>query len=408
MTVSAPRAIDVRLRQEFWDNKLETNSVPPDIMSSLTTVFDEEDDIIVPEDALVLQANLPTNGKRTYNFGFIDVLNQVGGEGDLFVQIGNEEPLRTKQFECQYNEFMHAVTGFNYGMSAHEAMPYRIYDESMDKGTELLGIHAQEKRGLYRRQALLERVSQNLTASPIFGTQSWNPHWYVKNLFNTQQPVYDPNNATFTNSIATALNAAGTTVNAALDAQYMLALSLRAKQLRINPLRIGGKWRYILTVPSEQLVWFKSLDIPGSGGEWMSQYTAKRDLGIDFPGLIGEWENILIVEDDRAPTLTVGGSAAPFTLTANYLFPGNNDQRDETAGARQVGFLLGRGPLVEPYPEKIHHEYDDFNYRKWIGKGYFGMIGDTLRVYDEPTPTATSFEQHSSIVCVFARNAMYN
>ena len=90
------------------------------------------------------------------------------------------------------------------------------------------------------------------------------------------------------------------------------------------------------------------------------------------------------------------------------MFPGNNDQRDTTATARQVGFLLGRGPLIEWEAQKIHHEYDDFNYRKWIGKGYFGLIGDQLRVYDQATPTNTSFEQHSCIVCPFARNATYN
>ena len=90
------------------------------------------------------------------------------------------------------------------------------------------------------------------------------------------------------------------------------------------------------------------------------------------------------------------------------MFPGNNDQRDTSSTARQVGFLLGRGPLIEWEPQKIHHEYDDFNYRKWIGKGYFGLIGDQLRVYDQATPTNTSFEQHSCIVCPFARNATYN
>ena len=90
------------------------------------------------------------------------------------------------------------------------------------------------------------------------------------------------------------------------------------------------------------------------------------------------------------------------------MFPGNNDQRDTSAGARQVGFLLGKGPLVEWYPDKVHHEYDDYNYKKWIGKGGFGQIGDCLRMYDQTTPTNTSIEQRSCIVCAFARNATYN
>lgn len=409
MTVANPSQIAISLRKEYWDNKLVDESLQQDILSQLTTVFDGTQDIPIPKDALVLQTAIPDDGSRQVNLGFLHALNQPGGEGDLFVQIGNEEQLRQRSMIAYHNEFSHAVTGFQYGIHYYEARPYGVYDENMSKATQLLGNHAYERMGLYRRQGLLETFSQNLTQSPLFLNQVWNPHFYVKNLFDNQQPAYTPNNATYTQRIAGALATAGVGINAALDAHFLLALSNRAKQLRIEPLMFNGKKRYIFTVPSEQKVWFNSLNISGSGGSWMSQYSAKSSLNIEFDGFWGEWQDIILVEDERAPTLTLGGSAGSYTLTAGYMMPGNNDQRDTSAGARQVGYLLGKGPLVERYPEKIHHETDDFNYQKWMGKGYFGMIGDTLRRYDNlQNRTANTMQQNSSIVCVFARNAMYN
>jgi len=408
MTVAAPSNIAAALVQEYWDNELANETLQQDIFSNLVSIFDDTTDIPLPEDAVVMQTSLPSTGERTGTFGFLHALTEAGGEGDLFTQIGNEETLRQKSFTAYFNEFSHAVSGWQYGIHFSDSKPYKIQDENMTKATKLLGNHGFERFGLYRRQALLETYSQNLTASPVSLTQRWNPHWYIKNLFDTQQPVYSTNNATFTARIVTALQAAGTGINAALDAHYLLALSNRAKALRIAPLVINGKNRYILTIPSEQTVWASSLDIAGSLGAWWSDYSRLKEEKLMFPGLLGEWKNILLVEDERAPTLTIGGSAAPFTLTANYMRYGNDDERDVSSGARQVGFLLGKAPLVEWYPDKIHHEMDDYNYKKWLGKGYFGMIGDSLRIYDQATPTDTSFQQNSCIVCPFARNATYN
>lgn len=411
MTVSAPSQMTQEMWQEYWDSRLQRESLSHDVFSALTTVMDGTSGtqkMQVPMDAVVAQLNLPPNGERAAHLGFVHALDDLPQEGDLSTQIGNEETIRTKFMNAYFNEYSHAVTGFKYGIHAHEAKPYKIYNENMDFATNLLADYVQELKGLYRRQALLERYSQNLTQSPHSLTQRWNPNWYIKNLLDSQQPTYNTNNVTFQNNIITALQTAGTGINAALDHHYMLALKNRAKQLRIEPLVIGGMKKYIFTVPSEQAVWFRSMDIAGSGGGYWKDYTYLNEKGIMFDGLIGEYDGIICVEDERAPTLTISGSAAPFTLTANYMFMGNNDQRDETATARQVGFLLGRGPLVEWEPVKVHHEYDDYNYKKWMGKGAFGMTGDQLRMYDQTTPNNASIQQHSSIVAVFARNATYN
>lgn len=412
-TVASPSNITVELVQEYWDSKLTHESTPTDIMSELTSVMDgtqSTDQLTIPDDALIAQVDIgPMTGQRVAHLGFVNALNQKPQEGDLAVQIGNEETFRTKYMDAYFNEFSHAVTGFNYGIHAYDAKPYGMYGgENMPLATKLLGVHAQEVFGVYRRQALLQACSQNLTASPVSLSYFWNPNFYIKNLYDTQQPAWSPNNTTYTAAICAALNTAGTGINAALDAHYMIALKNRAKELRIEPLTINGKKRYILTVPTQQTVWFRSLDISGSGGAWWTNYAALQTEGVNFTGMIGEWDGIIVVEDSRAPTLTIGGSAEPYTLTAGYLWPANNDERDNDDDTREVGFLLGKGALVEMYPEKIHHEYDDYNYKKWIGKGYFGMYGAKLRHYDNTTQTAATMEQRWSIACVFCKNAMYN
>lgn len=417
MAVAAPSNVIAPLVQEWWDNELHKETLRPDIFSALTTVFDglkETKQISLPEAAIVMQMlDFPVTGERQGTIGFVNALTQPGGEGDLYVQLGAEETIRTKSQPFTFNEFSHGVSSWGYGIHYHDAKPYGIYTggEQMPMITKLLGNHAWERFGLYRRQALLQRLSQNLTQSPINQNQTWNPHWYIKGIFDNQQPVYNTNNQTFTNRIATAFIQAGTGINAALDGHYMIALKNRAKQLRIEPLTLGGKSRYIFTCPSEQTVWFRSLDVPGSGTNWWTSFArmSKTDQeALNFLNPIGEWDSIIVVEDERAPTITIGGSSEPFTLTPGYCRYGNDDERDTSAGARQIGFLLGNGPLLEPYPEKIHHEYDNWNYKRWLGKGYFGMIGDTLRMYDNPTPGNATFEQRWCIVCGFARNAMYS
>jgi hypothetical protein len=411
MSVAVPNQINANLIRQYWDTKLADESLQRDIFSVLRTQFDRTSNIDIPMNALTLEINAEANnGYRTATVGFSRALNQAPRQGDLQLQIGFEEGLRELTQTIYYNEFSHAVRIYNYGI--HYSSGTEPYGVNMDLATRKLGAYMEELAGLYYRQALLQRFSQNLPFSPVFQAQHWNPRFYVKNVVDTAQPAYSPVLQTYTNNIANACIAAGTGLNATIDARYLTALHHYCTTNRIEPLEVAGGRGYILTIPPSQKFHALSLDRTDSPASSMftptHRFSDKEKIFFPEGACLGKWINIYLVEDERAPTLTITGTAAPFTITAGYLHPGNNDQRDTSTGARDVGFLLGRAPLIDWYPVKVHHKYDDYNYQKWEGKGAFAERGINLRWYDAVTPTATSWEQRYCVACVWARDTVSN
>lgn len=407
MAVATPSNLNANLVRQYWDTKLYQESMFRDVFSKLRTVFDRTSNVDLPMNTLVFQLDAEANNSyRTATLGFCNALQGTPREGDLQNQLGFEETFREKSMNIYFNEFSHAVSLYNYGIHFHDQKPYNV---NMALATTKLAAYMEELGGLYYRQALLQRYSRNLTRSPVSTTQVWNPNWYVKNVSDANQPAYSTTLQTHTDNIANALIAAGTGANATLDARFLTALHHRATVNRWEPLMINGKKRFILTIPSSQKFHVHDLDRSDSLASYWTSVARMNEMDkANFPDLLGEWINILLVEDERAPTLTISGSATPYTLTPGYVHPGNNDQRDTSVGARDIGFLLGAAPIIDWYPQKIHHRYDDYNYQKWEGKGAFGMRGVQLRMYDSATATSTSWEQRYCAVCAWARGTISN
>lgn len=405
MSVGVPSNLNANLVREYWDTRLDTASLFRDVFSSLRTRFDRTKGIDIPMNTLTLEINAQANeGYRQATIGWVNALDDTPRQGDLQQQINFEETLREKSQIVYFNEFSHAASIYNYGIHFHD---HKAYGLNMDMVTKLLGQYMEELFGMHYRQALLQRRSLPLTFSPVFQAQAWNPRWFVKNA--ATQPAYSNVLQTHTNNIANALIAAGTGTAATLDANYMNALSWYITTNRIEPLQIGGGKGYILTVPTNQKYHALNLERSDSMANYFTNVNRFNDKERSvFPegACLGKWLDIYLVEDERAPTITVGGTAAPFTLTPGYVHPGNVDQRDTSTGARDVGFLLGKAPLIDFYPTRLHHKYDDYNYQKWEGKGAFCMRGINLRMYDDPTATANSWEQRYSVVCAFARSTI--
>lgn len=404
MAVATPSNITAGLVRQYWDLRLEKESLFRDIFSALRTRFDRTTNIDIPMNTLTLQIDAEVNnGYRNATIGFVNALNGVRRYGSNQLQIGFEETLREKSQDIYFNEMSHAAAYFNYGINYHDQKPYGL---DMNLVTQLLGNHAEEGFGLDYRTALLQRRSVNLTFAPVNQAQAWNPRWYIKNA--ATQPAYSTVLQTHTNNIAQAFINAGTGVNATLDADYLNGLRHYCITNRIEMLDIpGGGKGWILTVPTNQVYHVHNFSRDDSLiGYWTAANQMNDMTKANLPLLLGRYLDIYLVEDDRAPTITVGGTASPFTLTPGYVLPGNVDQRDTSADARDVGFLLGRAPLIDWYPSKLHHKYDDYNYQKWEGKGYFCMRGINLRMYDDATPTNTSWEQRYSVVCAWARDTI--
>ena len=405
MAVATPSNLNANLVRTYWDTRLQEETLFRDIFSRLRTTFDRTKGIDIPLNALTLEINAAAlDGFRQARIGFVRSLNGNGRQGDLQLQIGFEETLREQSQEVYFNELSHAAATYEYGIHFHDHKPYGL---NMELVTRLLGNWMEEKFGLYYREALLQRRGGNLALSPVFQGQLWNQRWFVKNA--ATQPAYSTVLQTHTNNIANALIAAGTGENATLDANYMNALSHYITTNRIEPLSISGQKGYIMTVPTNQKYHALNLDRADSMSSYFTSVNRFPDqLRSVFPegACLGKWQDIFLVEDERAPTLTIGGSTEPFTLTPGYVHPGNRDERDTSSGARDIGFLLGRAPLIDYYPVKVHHKYDDYNYEKWQGKGAFCMRGVQMRTYDDVTPTNTSWEQRFCAVCAFARSTI--
>lgn len=405
MSVATPSQLQNNLVREYWDLKLYDESLFRDIFSRLRTIFDYTSNIDMPLDTLVFELDAQAStGFRTATLGFIEALQNTPRYGNAQQQIGFEETLREKSQTIYYNEMSHAVALWNYGIAYNDQNPYGI---NMGKATALLANYMEELFGLHYRQALLQRFAVNLTFAPTNQTQVWNNHWYIKNVGDVRnQPAYSTVLQTHTNNIANALIAAGTGVNSTLDSIFLTGLMHYITTNRIEPLVIDGEKCWILTVPTNQVYHVHDLDRNDGLASYWTSVSRMPDKKANFPYLLGKWIKIYLVEDERAPTLTLSGSAAPFTLTPGYVLPGNIDQRDTSDGARDVGFLMGKAPLIDWYYTRVHHKYDDYNYQKWEGKGAFAERGVQLRWYDDVTATNTSAEQRYSVVCVWGRGTI--
>ena len=122
-----------------------------------------------------------------------------------------------------------------------------------------------------------------------------------------------------------------------------------------------------------------------------------------YPNKIGKFNDLLIVEDMRYPTLSLGGSASygqtgtgyrydsdsgiDYTMTAQYrgmgrADDGSSDPRDKSSSARQVGFLLCQGAICEWMPEGFHWEWEYEQYDKYYGSGIFCSVGMKQPIFD--------------------------
>lgn len=406
MAINTPSTLQQNLIREYWDTKLQDETLFRDLFSALRTPFDRTSNVDIPMNAITMELNAQVkSGFRSAHIGFLHALQGAGREGDQQLQIMNEETFREKEQEVYYNEYSHAVSVYDYGIHANEQKAYGL---NMETATRKLGAHAEEKRGLYYRQALMQRYGQNLTMSPVAATQPWNSNVFVKGVPTSQQPQYSPVLQDYTDNIGTACVQAGTSSH--LDGAFLNWLHYQLTMGRYEGLQLGGKSnQFILTVPPAQK--FHVLDLTNDNSiarYWTDVARMNGQEQAVLPDLLGRWVNIWLVEDERAPTLTINGSAAPFTLTPGYVYPGNNDQRDTSVGTRDVGFVIGRAPIIDWINRPIHHKYDDYNYQKWQGKGYFGECGVQLRWYDDVTPTSTSLEQRWSAACIFGRGDIEN
>jgi hypothetical protein len=172
---------------------------------------------------------------------------------------------------------------------------------------------------------------------------------------------------------------------------------------------------YILKIAPPVAAWMKNPSNTGSlGAYWLSvaQYKSKeRDI------LPGEWgrlyDQFVIVVDPRCGTLQVTGGSTAYTLSPNYIWPGNVDNRNNSAWSATSGatnfvydlcHVLGKNALMKYTRDNLKGglvettEYDQIK-----GLSTYKGEGIMLPIFDKGTPSATTKIYRGSCVIPVSR-----
>jgi hypothetical protein len=184
-----------------------------------------------------------------------------------------------------------------------------------------------------------------------------------------------------------------------------------ALRRRMTPLSIDGRSAFVMTISQLQAQRFSDPSVVDSmGARWAAQNRLSERTQ-NWYGVIGKYisatgADCYFVVDERLPTLYVSGSAAPFGLTAGYVWPTDNDLRNlELPLTRDACILHGAGAIVNWEPEKMHMIYDEFDYDIRKGAGYAGVRGIQQLQFDTSPAGATGAtrEYHGSAIVVCGR-----
>jgi len=416
MALNQVSALDPELLIQMFETDVKKEAVPADVFDFYSSLYPVSEDPPPIQDVIYMKLDAASNKAHSVMVPMIKELSDEPTEGSVNQQLGNEERQREKRFKMEYTDQSHAVAGQEYGIVARDAIPYGKFEQIGPQ----LGRYFKQLDGRMKRQATLEGIGYNLMQQPTNLTTLFNPNMYLAGLNNNGQPQYTANANTWTQAIAAALVAAGdgtgtyasNEVAPFLSISYLLNLQEWASEF-IEPIDLGGKEGYICLIPSPQCTWFRNpANLRSLGDLWVS-YSAIPDAEkMFYPDLIGDVGKLRIIDDNRYPTLTLGGTGDHLTMTPRYRGMGRNgvqsDPRDKSRTARQVGALYGRGALCEWMPEPFHYEYHMDNYGKIYGKGMFRSVGIKRVEFDYSaanhayTANAGTLQNDGSISLIFA------
>lgn len=388
------------LLKQGWENELYEESQEQDVLEGLTGTYSEKSEKV--PDGVVMRVTLEP-GETARNIGLLLDLNGAGVQGAGKPITNYAEAMRTRAFSATANDVRHLVDSERFGLYAHR----NAYLGLLEKANPALGKWLKARRGKHKRQALLERFSDNLIEAPTSLTTGWNKNILVKNVAWGSQPVYDSTLADYTSNINTALNAAGETTAALLDGDFFTDLIYYITSVwKLVPMDNGT---YIVLVPARQAVYLKRMSstdgISGLDRTTLSDSIAKMCR----QQVLGQIGPLILVVDDRAAILTRNtGTGA---LTAYYRDVGDSDPRSSytNSGATRVYDtmpVLGKGALCEAIAMKPRYDEDLVDVGRKILLAMSTTYGIRVTEYDATTPTdSTRKAQNCGMVLAFSGNA---
>jgi len=403
--------VDAGLTYEAINRKLQ-------IESTLGEVF-----LDIGADVVYLGKNVPLpdaciirisseKGARSQVMPLENPLTGPGRGGTAEAQQGYERSTTLQYMKIYYNEFSQGIVGEKWGMNYNDMQIFNFYAGLQPR----LSRWFAEDEGKQYREALLETYSWVLEKTGTALTKSYNPNFYVANTEFADMPAYDPTAGNYRTNITAAFDAADTGtagVNANISLDQLIYIDYFAQNYKkIKPVTIGGKLSYILLLPSNQYRELLRISDGKLGSVWenVSALSAEEQ---SFPGIVGRVMNLVIVEDQRYPTITCTNSYANNTMVVEYVEPGNQDSRNKAAynaasnASWDIGLLMGAGAIVDWTVTPLHFEMEQTEYGKRYGKAAFCERGIQLgSTYDTDTASNKNIKNFGSMAVAFTASSV--
>ena len=403
-----------------FSKTLRRRAIPKSIYANITgeRIIYKRQELSMPGDVITRLSPEEVGGANNVRVGLKMEANANILRGNA-VAMGTEVPPIVKSGTLYRNNYRIVFQDKpGYGEHRLDAEFYRLYETHAKD----LAPHAAAEEDLEIHMGLVETNGWNLQAGSTAATcpAQWNRHCFVAGAGTVwQQPAFHPNWATYTNRIVGAMDTAsggtGTfpqTAGQMLSGRVMDELVRFAFMRRLWPLMIGGNQAFVLTVSQLQASRFSNPNFVDTLG---NRYTRTNNIEVEevqnWYGLLGKWmsaagADVYIVRDDRLATLIPSGTAEPFGLTAGYMWPTANDQRQlDNPLTRDASILHGAGALYLMEPEKLHMISQDWDYNVRNGVGYAGVRGYQHLQFDTTPvdPTGAQREYFGSALVVLGR-----
>ncbi|MCP4651140.1 MAG: hypothetical protein GY853_13825 [PVC group bacterium] len=388
-----------------FDKKLQMKSSLLDIYENSSGMYVMENKKI--PNAIRMMVDQKVADKNNITITFTGELQGLGIY-DLTRARGLERYPITKSVTVYRNIVRKVVGEPGYGPDELDAKPYGLYEQWIDQ----LGEWNRQHHGLSLRQCVLEQYGESLQygRTAAFCPRNWTPNILVagRSLRNMQVP-YQTNRATYTTNIVNAIFASGANSLTPLVTQTLnmpnlsnaqnACLGMRIEKLSIPGFSAGG---WILTMSELQATYLT--DPVWSTRNLGSQYMQFNDLNEkvqNWYGVMGRYKDFLLVQDILQPTLIISGTSAPWGMTAGYMYPGTDDDRErDDDDTRDTANILGKAAVIDWNPQKLHHISDDDDYKITLGHGTSLVEGVSQPIYDDEAPRFGSHEQYTSAVMI--------
>lgn len=375
------RVTGTNLEQNGWDNKLKRAAEGDDIFSGFRGDIKGEGSSSVLSGSIIEVMKI--KGKTSHVMGLIKSLNGSGKAGRTPVA-GTEEKLDTLDFTAYGNEWKHGVNADKFGIDAVANEPYAL----LKIAVPLLGEYMEKYKGTHRREAIIQRVSSNLTVAPSSQAQHINANVFMAGVALASQPDYSDTLATYTTNINTVAQASGSAYQLTKANVRKLEQWVTSNK-RIRPIsnmnEYGASGKYIVTVPTNQK--YVLMDDDTGLGKYFQQSAKPEKV---LPGWIGAYGRFVFVEDMRSATATVNpGANAGITFSYTTV-----DDSRPVAGTNvhDVVMVLGSSTAVELELEALHLEKDKtVEYGREDRTAAFANYGVQLIEWQDGTDVRTNY-----------------